>query len=295
MNFILHMIEHTIQDTWTMFPLLLLTYIVLEIFERRQNNDDKIFFGLQKYGPLLGALIGLLPQCGFSVLAAILYCQNNISLGTMIAVMVATSDEAIPILIANPTMYDSLIKLLILKFIIALVSGYIIDLIIKPNIIKFEDMMDEDIEEEEEETNDSNASQMGCNCCYPQYPLIVSALLRSLKIFIFLFITSFIITIVIELISEETLGMILMNNSILQPVIAAIFGFIPNCAATVVLSQLFASGQLHFGSLLSGLITNAGLGMIALFSYSENKKEVIKVIIILLIIAISSGIICYII
>ena len=86
MNFILHMIEHTIKDTWTMFPLLLLTYIVLEIFERRETNDDKIFFGLQKYGPLLGALIG------FSVLAAILYCQNNISLGTMIAVMVATSD-----------------------------------------------------------------------------------------------------------------------------------------------------------------------------------------------------------
>ena len=84
MNFILHMIEHTIKDTWTMFPLLLLTYIVLEIFERRETNDDKIFFGLQKYGPLLGALIGLLPQCGFSVLAAILYCQNNISLGTMI-------------------------------------------------------------------------------------------------------------------------------------------------------------------------------------------------------------------
>ena len=156
MNFILHMIEHTIKDTWTMFPLLLLTYIVLEIFERRENNDDKIFFGLQKYGPLLGALIGLLPQCGFSVLAAILYCQNNISLGTMIAVMVATSDEAIPILVANPSMYDSLIRLLALKFIIALISGYVIDLIIKPHIIRFEDMIDE--EEIEDEQSDDNVA-----------------------------------------------------------------------------------------------------------------------------------------
>lgn len=294
MNFILHMIEHTIKDTWTMFPLLLLTYIVLEIFERRETNDDKIFFGLQKYGPLLGALIGLLPQCGFSVLAAILYCQNNISLGTMIAVMVATSDEAIPILVANPSMYDSLIRLLALKFIIALISGYVIDLIIKPHIIRFEDMIDEE-EIDDEQSDDNVPSQMGCNCCYPQYPLIISALLRSLKIFVFLFITSFVITIVVEQISEESLSMILMNNSMIQPVIAALFGFIPNCAATVVLSQLFASGQIHFGSLLSGLVTNAGLGLIALFSYSENKKEVIKVMMILMVIGTISGMICYVI
>ena len=136
---------------------------------------------------------------------------------------------------------------------------------------------------------------MGCNCCYPQYPLIISALLRSLKIFVFLFITSFVITIVVEQISEESLSMILMNNSMIQPVIAALFGFIPNCAATVVLSQLFASGQIHFGSLLSGLVTNAGLGLIALFSYSENKKEVIKVMMILMVIGTISGMICYVI
>lgn len=119
----LELILDTIHDTWLMLPLLYITYCILEVFERRQSDesDEKIFFALQRIGPFIGALIGLIPQCGFSVLAAMLFLQRNITLGTLVAVMIATSDEAVPILLSNPELYSTLGFLLLAKFIVALI------------------------------------------------------------------------------------------------------------------------------------------------------------------------------
>lgn len=285
---ILEILHETIHDTWLMLPLLILTYCILEIFERRENQDDSMFFGLQKYGPLVGALVGLIPQCGFSILAAMLFVQNNITLGTLVSVMIATSDEAIPILISNPSMYSSMIQILILKFTIAVIVGFIIDKVLFRNqkILRFEDM------EEDEDYEDDQDEQTGtsCPCCYPQYPIWLSALLRSLKIYLFIFLTSFVLTLLIGIIGEDTLSTILLHDSIFQPIIAAVFGFIPNCAATVVLTQLYVAQELSFGSLLAGLITNAGLGLVVMIRYEANKKDIIKTISILFITAIFFGI-----
>lgn len=288
MDVFVHTLEHTLEDTWMMFPFLLITYMILEIFERRNSNrDEKIFFGLQKYGPLVGAIVGLLPQCGFSILAAMLFVQRNITLGSLLAVMIATSDEAIPILLSNPSLYSTLGLLLVLKFVIAVVIGYFVDHVLyrHQKVVYFEDM------EEEPEQEDSEEEQGGsaCPCCYPEYPIYISSLIRSLKIFVFIFATSFVLTLLIEWIGEENLSTILLSKSFLQPILAAIFGFIPNCAATVVLSQLYMTGQLQFGSLLAGLITNAGLGLVVLIRYNENKKMVFRIIVILLIVAVLFG------
>lgn len=289
-DIILHLLSHTFEDTWLTFPILLVTYIIIEIFERRpSSNDDRIFFLLQKLGPVLGALLGLFPQCGFSFLAAMLYLQKNITLGTMLSVFIATSDEAIPVLLSNPEMYSTLPILLILKFGIAVFVGYIVDFIFKPDIIKFENMEEEDIDEEDYEETAVGSS---CPCCYTQYPLIVSALLRSLKIFAFIFVTTFIFTGLIEWIGEENLQAFLLTDSVFQPIFAAVFGFIPNCAATVILCQLYIAQTLSFGSLLAGLITNAGLGILVLIQYGASKKEIFKTIGILFLVAIISGFLC---
>lgn len=288
MDFFVHTLEHTLEDTWMMFPFLLITYMILEVFERRNNNrDEKIFFGLQKYGPLVGAIVGLLPQCGFSILAAMLFVQRNVTLGSLLAVMIATSDEAIPILLSNPSLYSTLGLLLVLKFVIAVVIGYFVDHVLyrHQKVVYFEDMEEEPEQEDFEEEQDGSA----CPCCYPEYPIYISALIRSLKIFVFIFATSFVLTLLIEWIGEENLSTILLSKSFLQPILAAIFGFIPNCAATVVLSQLYMTGQLQFGSLLAGLITNAGLGLVVLIRYNENKKMVFLIIAILLIVAVLFG------
>lgn len=284
----LHMIEHTFEDTWLMLPLLFLSYLVIEHFERKGSDDDKVFRSLQKYGPLVGAFIGVIPQCGFSIIAAMLFLNRNITLGTLIAVFIATSDEAIPILLANPSLYNSMFYIIVIKILLAIVVGYVVDKIIYPKqkLILFADMEEEeDFEDEEEEGGNA------CPCCYIQYPLPVSALLRSLKIYVFLFVTTFVLTFMIESIGEETLSALLLQNSIFQPIIASLFGFIPNCAASVVLTQLYVAKQVSFASLISGLVTNAGMGLVVLIRYQAQKRDLVRVFTILLVSAISIGIV----
>lgn len=293
---IIDILKDTIHDTWLMLPLLYITYCILEVFERRQSDatDEKIFFALQRVGPIIGALVGLIPQCGFSVLAAMLFLQRNITLGTLIAVMIATSDEAIPILLSKPELYGTLVFLLISKFIFAVIVGYIVDFILgkKQKIIRFEDMEeeDEDIDDEEYTEEESQSASSGCGCCYPDLPLPVSAFYRTIRIFIFLFITSLILTTIFECFGEDSLKTILLNNNIFQPVLSSIFGFIPNCAATVVLAELFSTGNISLGSLFAGLCTNSGLALLLLIRYGERKKYLFRIIIILLISASLIGI-----
>lgn len=289
MNFLIDCILDAWHDTWLMLPLLYAAYLIIEYFERKDSKDDKLFFGLQKYGPLVGALIGLIPQCGFSILAAMLFVQGNITLGTLAAVFIATSDEAIPILLAEPSLFSSLLILLACKFCIGIAGGFFIDRIMFPHqkILRFEDMPEEEDEEQYEE--DEQAAASSCPCCYPQYPMWISALLRTVKIFIFVFLTTIAFNMLIGWIGEQTLSKFLLTGTVFQPLLAALFGFIPNCAATVILCQLFALGQLSFGSLLAGLITNAGLGFLVLFQYGEKKSTIGKLALILWIIASLSG------
>lgn len=287
----LHMIEHTFKDTWLMFPLLFLSYMVIEYFERKESDDDFLFRKLQNYGPLVGAFVGVIPQCGFSIIAAMLFLNRNITLGTLLSVFIATSDEAIPILIANPNLYTSMIWIIIVKIVLAIIVGYIVDKIIYPKqkLVLFSEMEEE--EEYDEEEEEEGRSGSACPCCYIQYPLPVSAFLRSLKIYVFLFLTTFVLNFIIHEVGEETLGVILLNNSIFQPILASLFGFIPNCAASVVLTQLFVAKQVSFASLIAGLITNAGMGIIVLIRYQASKKDLKRVVSILFISAVLCGII----
>ncbi len=267
----LHMLEHTLHDVWMMIPLLYIAYLVIEYFERRENNDNFLFRKLQKYGPFVGAIVGIFPQCGFSILAAMLYLNRNITMGTLLSVFIATSDEAIPVLIANPELYASIGKILVIKILVAMVVGYLVDKIVYPKqkLVMFSDEVIEDDDEE---------GGTACPCCYVEYPMWISALLRTLKIFGFIFITTFVLNLLVHEISEETLSKALLTNSIWQPIFASFFGLIPNCVASVVLTQLYVANQVSFASLIAGLITNAGLGIVVLIRYGNNKKQTLKVI-----------------
>lgn len=295
MEFLIDILIDCVHDTWAMLPLLFITYCIIEVFERKQTSasDEKIFFGLQRFGPLIGALVGLIPQCGFSVLAAMLFVQRNITLGTLVAVMIATSDEAIPILLSNPELYSTLGFVLIGKFVTGIVVGYLVDFLLRnhQHIIRFEEMEEEDSEEYDAYDDDqSSAAVNGCNCCYPNYPLPLSALLRSLRIFVFLFVTSFIIGLLMEWSGPQTIKNLLLDHSIFQPILSACIGFIPNCAATVVLAQLYAAGTLSLGSLFSGLVTNSGLALLVLIRYGERRKNLARVILILFLTGVVTGI-----
>lgn len=271
MDFLIDSLHEALHDTWMMLPLLYVVYLFLDSMERKTSQNDSFFWNLQKYGPLFGALLGLVPQCGFSVLAAILYVSHNITLGTMIAVLLATSDEAVPVLISEPDMIPWLGLLLVIKFAVAWLAGTLIDHVLFPHqqIVRFGDMQEEEdsMEDGLEEENQFEKTHSGpdCSCCYPQYPVWISAFLRTIKIYLFVFLVTFGLNLLTGWIGEERLASFLQSSVLFQPLLASVFGLIPNCAATVILCQLFASQALSFGSLVGGLLSNAGLGLIALF------------------------------
>lgn len=277
MDILLDALLDALHDTWSMIPILLAAYVLIEYFERKPSRDDSLFWNLQKFGPLFGAALGLLPQCGFSVLAAMLYLQKSISLGTMVAVFIATSDEAVPILISEPHLIGDLAILLVFKFILAAIAGYVTDYLIVPKqkIVSFSDLPEEEEEQEFEEDEEDVSS---CPCCYPQYPMWLSVLIRTAKIYAYVFIVTVLLNILMMSLGEDRLASILLSGSWLQIPIAALIGFIPNCAVTVVLCELFSSGALSFASLFAGLCTNAGLGLLVLFQYDPDKKNFWKTI-----------------
>lgn len=288
MDFFIDCLLDAWHDTWAMIPIMFLAYLLIEYLQRRYDGDDRLFWNLQKYGPAFGGLLGLLPQCGFSILAAMLYVQKNITLGTVTAVFIATSDEAIPVLISEPSMLPSLGMLLVWKLIIAVAVGFLIDKVLFPRqkIIRFSELPDEG---DEEINTDEEESAASCPCCYPQYPIWLSSLLRTAKIYVFVFIVTLAFNLLLGWIGEDRLASVLLQGSWLQPVVAALFGFIPNCAATVILCQLYASHSLTFASLLAGLITNAGLGLVVLWQYSARKKMFWYICLILFISALAAG------
>lgn len=245
-------------DTLKLLPVLFPAYLIMEYLEKRLDSL-KLDRLLKHYGPLLGAGFGVLPQCGFSVLAAALYLEGKVTLGTLISVFIATSDETIPILMAYPSAYHSLLLLIVFKVVIAIIIGYVVDYFIKERKV-YTSIISKDEE---------------------QGPL-KSALLRTLKIALFIFLTNIVVTVLINTIGQKQMNNILLRNSIWQPLAASLFGFIPNCAISVVLCQLFLKGTLSFASLLSGLITNAGMGLIVLIEYRLPLCKLLLIMMILL-------------
>ncbi|MFQ9974442.1 putative manganese transporter, partial [Coprobacillus cateniformis] len=180
---------------------------------------------------------------------------------TLISVFIATSDEAIPILLTSPELYSSLLEIIIFKFILAILIGYLVDVFIKENHLT-----------SQKDTHDH---------CH-NHSLFIEAFLRTIKIYAFIFVVNFILSAAIEMIGTDQLSYILLDNSLLQPVVSAIFGFIPNCAASVILTQLYMNQALSFASLLAGLITNAGLGILVLLQNKVNTATILKICLILL-------------
>lgn len=279
MEMIWDVLLDTLIDTAKMLPFLFGVYLLIEYLEHKAS--DRLPNMLRKmgfFGPIGGAALGCLPQCGFSVAASNLYSGRLISLGTLIAVFVATSDEAVPILLASPEGAGKVLKLIITKLIVAAIAGLAIDIIIK--LIRGH-------KNEEAEPYRELCEDCGCD----EHGVVYSAVKHTIRITLFVFAVSFILSLGISLLGEDTLNRILMTDSPLQPFLTALIGLIPNCAPSVVLTNLYASGSLSFGSVVAGLSTGAGLGLVVLFRTNKNLKENIAVAGILYFVGVLAGMI----
>lgn len=276
MHKLLHVLEHSLLDSLKLIPFLFIAFFIIELIEHKlSDKSKKVISKSGKFGPILGSLLGLIPQCGFSVAATNLYVTRILSLGTLISIYLSTSDEMLIILLSRNASISTILPLLGTKFIVGLISGFIIDFLLR--------------NKKKEKQTYSICEEEHCGC--EEENLFKSSLIHTIKTFIFIFIATFIITLVFELFGEEYLPKLLLKDTIISPFITSLIGLIPNCASSVILTELYLSNSINFASVISGLLTGSGVAILVLFKSNKNIKENLTILSLVYGIGVITGII----
>lgn len=269
----------TLIDGIKLLPFLFIAYLIMEYIEHKTSNKAKeIIKKSGKFGPALGGVLGIFPQCGFSAIASNLYAGRIITLGTLIAIFLSTSDEMLPILISEAVPVGVILKILGIKLVIGIIAGFVIDIVIR---LTTKNKL-------EEEKIGEICEHEHCHC--EEGSILKSSLKHSISIFIYIVIITFILNTVIYLVGEENLANLILNNWLLGPIIAGLIGLIPNCASSVILTQLYLENVITLATMLSGLLVGAGVGLLILFKVNKNIKENAKIVILLYFIGVLAGI-----
>ena len=269
-------VADAIADSLIILPFLLVIFILIELFEFYYSDKVKRFVRYtQSGGPVIGSLVSIIPQCGFSVIASTLYVRKYISMGTLIAIYLATSDEALPVLVAHPDKYKYILPVIAVKLLVAIPAGYLIDKIFKPVLREVKVL--EKSESGEEVSRPSKRA------------LLWDALKHTFNIFGFILVITLILNF---LLSEDRIVDFYQNGVILykfiQPIITAFIGLIPNCAVSLAITVLMIKGTISFGAAMAGLLSNAGLGLLVLLRGNRLKNN-LRIVVILLLISIICG------
>ena len=253
----LHAVIHALEDTLIVLPILFVTYFIIELIEHKAGEKaNKIIAASGKAGPLFGSLRGLIPQCGFSGAAASLFAVGTITAGTLFAVFLSTSDEMIPILISASVPAKEIILILSIKFVSGVLFGFLVDIIYKrKRRLTIEHMCESE----------------NCHCDHDG--VLVSAIKHTLKIILIVFVVSCGLNIAFELIGENNLQQIIISVPVVGELVTAVIGLIPNCSASILLTDLYVENAISMGQLVSGVCVNAGVGLIVLYRANKNLKE----------------------
>ena len=266
-------IKDTLIDSINLIPFLFLAFLFIEFIEHKLNKKSKkIVMKYKKIGPLIGSILGMFPQCGFSVMATNLYITRIISLGTLISIYLSTSDEMLPILLSEKVDISIILQILLIKVFIGMICGIIIDLIYRKNI----------------KENYHICEEEHCHC---EKSILVSTIKHTLNIFLFLVISSFIINLIFTYIGEGYLSKLLLKDSVFAPFLTSLIGLIPNCGSSVILTQLYVNEAISLGSMIGGLLTGSGVAILVLFKTNKDIKENFTILGIIYGIGVVSGII----
>ncbi len=253
----LHAVVHALKDTLIVLPILFITYLIIELIEHKAGEKaNKIIAASGKAGPLLGSLIGLIPQCGFSGAAASLFAVGTVTTGTLLAVFLSTSDEMIPILISASIPAKEILLILLIKFLSGVLFGFVVDIIYK---------------RKQRPTIEHMCESENCHCEHDS--VLVSAIKHTLKIVLIVFAVSCGLNIIFELIGENNLQQIIISVPVVGELVTAVVGLIPNCSASILLTDLYVENAISMGQLVSGVCVNAGVGLIVLYRANKNLKE----------------------
>ncbi len=271
------LIIDALKDTLKLIPFLFATYLAMEYLEHKTSS--KVLLWVQKagnFGPLIGGLLGAVPQCGFSAAASSLYAGRVISLGTILAIYLSTSDEMLPVLISEKAPIKLILLILLIKILLGIFWGYMTDLLLFRNENAHEHINIHSLCEEEH-----------CNC---NKGIWGSTVKHTLQIAAFILLITLALNVFIELVGTDSLKELVFNHKIFGPLIAGVIGLIPNCASSVAITELYLDGALSFGSLISGLLTGAGVGWLVLLRASNSVKRTSKVVLLLYVFGVVSGI-----
>ena len=254
-------------DTLKIIPFLFIVFFIMELLEHKISVKNKnVLKKAGKTGPIFGSILGSFPQCGFSVAATNLYASRIITMGTLIAIYLSTSDEMLPILISSSASIKLILSIILTKIIIGMVCGIIIDLIFR--------------KKENEKIHE---------IC--EHSILKSSIKHTLNITLFIFIMSLLLNALIYFIGEENISKLFLKGSIFCPFISSVIGLIPNCASSVIITELYLNSAITYGSMISGLLTGSGVALMVLFKVNKDKKEDFKILGILYFIGVLSGII----
>ena len=248
-------------DGARMIPFLLFAFLLIELVEKYTGEKrDRILMKGNKAGPIIGALFGCIPQCG---LAANLYAERLVSVGTLLAVFMSTSDEAIIVMLGYPKSGGKILTILGLKVVIAIIVGYLVDLFCKRKRFSVK--------------QESVWEERGCSCCGGHDGILKAVVSHSLKTLLYIMLFSMVLNVVIEGIGIERIQEILMNDSPFQIILSASVGLIPNCASSILITELYMKGVLALPAVMAGLLASGGMGLIVLWKNNRDKKENLKI------------------
>lgn len=276
LHMLIHALEHVVPDVLRAAPILLAVYALLYWIENKLRSTPTLLERAAEFGPVVGAIAGLVPQCGFSAAASALFLDGYLAPATLVAVFLATSDDAIPILLADGAVSEAIL-LIVSKFVLAVAGGYALKLLMMRN-------------KDANRNFEIELEMEGCGCgCAGPFEGIV---LRAVQTLLFLLVFSMATHMVVDWVGTDRLAAILLNGSIFQPIVCALVGLIPSCAISVLFSELYISGAIGFGGLIAGLSTGAGYGYMILFSEEEGRKRALPFVAATWVFAVIGGIVC---
>lgn len=316
-----HTLEHSVVDTLYLIPILFITYLAMEWIEH--SSASKTQAAVKRAGaagPAVGALLGAIPQCGFSAMGATLYAGRVITLGTLFAVFLSTSDEMLPIFIAEQVPISTIASILLTKIGIGMAAGFIIDAIFRianrdKQTFKIHELCERDrcgCSNDCETCKDNpelvyghkDDCSQGCDHEHHAHhhdhdheggwrSILKSALKHTLQVFIFIFIITIILNGVFETVGEDALADLISDNAVLSVFASGLVGLIPNCAASIVIAELYLEGILGAGAMLSGLLVSAGVGLLVLVRTNRHWKQNVVIIVGLYAIGVAFGLLVF--
>ena len=268
----------TLLDALKLIPFLFIAFLIMEYIEHKFSKQSKSkITKAGKFGTFIGSLLGAVPQCGFSVMATNLYATRIITIGTLISVFLSTSDEMLPILISNGAKAGVIFKILLIKILIGMIIGFIIDFVLRNKSKSENDYEIKDF-----------CLEHHCDC---NHSILKSTLKHTFNITLFIMVVTFLLNIGIYYLGEENIGELFLKDSFFSPFISSLIGLIPNCASSVIITELYLNSAISLASCISGLLTGSGVALLVLFKVNKNKKENLFILLTLYLIGALSGVI----